>query len=76
MSGLVNDKTVHVQGPLTQYSLNSSIPSATLRPAGRYICVECGDAQITFHTPQDEYKTKCPKCGSLMQLVPKPLSVG
>lgn len=45
------------------------------KPAGTYVCPECGDAQITFHTPQDEYKVKCPKCGTVMIRVKVPLTV-
>lgn len=45
------------------------------KPAGTYHCPECGDATITFHTPQDEYKVKCPKCNTMMVRVKVPLTV-
>lgn len=63
--------TQHGQG----YGLIGHPHEPPKKPAGTYICMECGDAQITFHTPQDEFKTKCPKCNSLMTRVNKPLSV-
>lgn len=41
------------------------------KPPGVYLCAECGDAQITWRTPVDEYKTRCPKCGVQMSRVAK-----
>jgi len=46
-----------------------------LKPPGTYVCMECGDTRITWRTPVDEYKTKCPKCGVQMTRVSKSLSL-
>jgi len=38
--------------------------------AGTYMCPECKCAEITYHTPQDKYKLRCPKCNADMVLKP------
>lgn len=79
MSDLVKDNVVNLRATLTQHGEVYQGPGEPFtpekKPAGRYVCMECGDAQITFHTPQDEYKTKCPKCNSYMTRVNRPLSI-
>lgn len=40
--------------------------SETKRPAGTYVCPECGGATITYHTPVDKFKLRCPKCSTDM----------
>jgi len=34
------------------------------RPAGTYICPEGCTIEITWRTPQDKYKMRCPKCNT------------
>lgn len=78
MADLIKDNVVNMQAILTgkAYSgINSVSSIEQKRPAGRYVCTECGDAQITFHNPVDKYKTNCPKCGTQMQLIPKPTTL-
>ena len=80
MADIVRTKEVSLNATLTQhgeaYQMCGSSYREPKKPAGKYICMECGDASITFHTPQDEFKTKCPKCNSLMTRIAKPMSVG
>ena len=45
------------------------------KPPGVYVCAECGDAQITWRSPVDEFKTRCPKCNVQMSRVAKILPV-
>jgi len=74
---LITDNSTGQGGMLTQNFAMIGCPhEPPKKPAGTYICMECGDVHITFHTPQDEFKTKCPKCNSLMTRAVKPLSVG
>ena len=76
MNDLITDNSTKQGAMLTQnYALIGCPSEPPKKPAGTYICMECGDVRIVFHTPQDEYKTKCPKCSSLMSRVQKPLSV-
>ena len=73
---LVTDNSTKQGAMLTQKFDLCTVPHEPLKkPAGTYVCMECGDARIVFHTPQDEFKTKCPKCNSLMTRVKKPLTV-
>jgi len=67
-------KMVELQATLTQHGeayQGCSPTEPARRPPGVYACGECGDAQITFRMPVEEYKTKCPKCGTLMQRIAK-----
>ena len=66
----------HSKTVLTQYSSCELGKGPTLKPPGKYICPECGDATITFHTTVDEYKVKCPKCNAPMVIIKTPLSIG
>jgi len=79
MSDIVLTNGIKQGTVLTQHGKGYDLigqPSAPpKKPAGTYICPECGDAQITFHTPQDEYKVKCPKCNTMMVRVKVPLTV-
>lgn len=64
-------------GPvLTKFSsIGECTPSEPAKkPPGTYVCLECGDAHITFRTAVDEYKVKCPKCGTTMVRKPTPLT--
>lgn len=58
-----------------KFALIGSPSEPPKKPAGTYVCIECGDVRIVFHTPQDEYKTKCPKCSAQMVRAEKPLTV-
>lgn len=78
MSDIVKDSSVGNRATLSRHGKNYALigeRETPKKPAGTYICIECGDARITFHTPQDEYKTKCPKCGAQMVRATKPLMV-
>lgn len=76
MSDLITNNSSKQGAMLTQdFALVGCTSEPAKKPAGTYICMECGDARIVFHTPQEEFKTKCPKCNSLMTRVQKPLSV-
>ena len=76
MSDLTVDNSTKQGAMLTQnFDLCTGPHEPPKKPAGTYVCMECGDARIVFHTPQDEFKTKCPKCNSLMTRVQKPLTV-
>lgn len=77
MSDLSKSNVVNMRATLTgkAYSGTGIGPISEIdrkRPAGRYICTECGDAQVTFHNPVARYKTNCPKCSTEMQVIPKP----
>ena len=75
-SDLITNNSTKQGAILTQYDLVTSHPhEPPKKPAGTYTCPECGDVQIIFHTPQDEFKTKCPKCNTLMRRIKVPLSV-
>jgi len=80
MSDLIPNNSTKQGAILTQhgqgYDLIGHPHEPPKKPAGTYRCPECGDATITFHTPQDEYKVKCPKCNTMMVRVKIPLSVG
>jgi len=76
MSDLISDNSTGQGAMLTQKFAMIGCPTEPARkPAGTYVCLECGDVRIVFHTPQDEYKTKCPKCNSLMTRAKQPLTV-
>lgn len=76
MSDLITDNSIKQGAMLTQrFALTNTPSEPPKKPAGTYVCMECGDVRIVFHTPQDEFKTKCPKCGSLMTRATKPLTV-
>ena len=76
MSDLIADNSTGQGAMLTQKFAMVGCPNEPpKKPAGTYICLECGDARIVFHTPQDEFKTKCPKCNSLMTRATQPLTV-
>lgn len=70
MSDMARDGSIGLRATLTQrgekYCSPCAIDANPKRPAGVYDCPECGDAQITFRTPVDKFKTKCPKCNTEM----------
>lgn len=76
MSDLVTDNSTKQGAMLTQnFALIGQPHEPPKKPAGTYVCIECGDVRIVFHTPQDEFKTKCPKCSAQMVRAVKPLTV-
>lgn len=76
MSDLISNNSTKQGAMLTQdFALIGTPSEPPKKPAGTYVCMECNDVRIVFHTPQDEFKTKCPKCNSLMTRVQKPLTV-
>lgn len=76
MSDLITDNSVKQGAMLTQkFALIGSPHEPPKKPPGTYICMECGDVRIVFHTPQDEFKTKCPKCGAQLVRAKQPLTV-
>ena len=76
MSDLVSDNSTKQGAMLTKhFDLIGRPHEPPKKPAGTYVCLECGDVRIVFHTPQDEYKTKCPKCSAQMVRAKKPLTV-
>lgn len=76
MSDMIIDNSTKQGAMLTQnYATIDTPQEPPKKPAGTYICLECGDVRVVFHTPQDEFKTKCPKCNSMMTRIGKPLSV-
>lgn len=61
---------------LSQYSLvEAGLPEENMKPGGVYICPECKDATITWHSPVDKYKVRCPKCSTdLVRKGPAPVT--
>lgn len=74
MSDLIVNKSMNTKGQLTQYAITDGPSEPPKKPPGTYICTECGDTQITWRTPVDEFKTRCPKCGVQMTRLISPLS--
>ncbi|KKL66335.1 hypothetical protein LCGC14_2146010 [marine sediment metagenome] len=66
MSDLNSDQSVGTGNSLTQFSSLCCPSEPKMSPPGKYVCIECGDASIVWHTAVDEYKTKCPKCNVQM----------
>ena len=76
MSDLITDNSTKQGAMLTQNFAMVGCPQEPLKkPAGTYICIECGDVRMVFRTPQDEFKTKCPKCNAQMVRATQPLTV-
>jgi hypothetical protein len=61
-----NPKAYNLEGP-TDAPMPVD-PMKDKKPGGTYICPEGCAVEITWKTPQDKYKLKCPKCSSDMQL--------
>jgi len=67
---LSRDVNLSGSGQLTHFQLAEKTPPK--KPPGIYVCQECGDAVVVWHTPIDEFKTKCPKCNAQLVRMGKP----